>query len=45
MAEADQPCEARDVALLAAAAFEAGLARAAEDAVPLYLRDRVTHRS
>jgi tRNA threonylcarbamoyladenosine biosynthesis protein TsaB len=43
--EVDQPCEARDVALLAAVAFEAGLARAPEEAVPLYLRDRVTHRS
>ena len=32
-------------ALLGAARFEAGLARGAEHAVPVYLRDRVTHGS
>ncbi len=42
---AEQPCEARDVAWLAVGAFEAGLGGAAEDAVPVYLRDRVTHGS
>jgi tRNA threonylcarbamoyladenosine biosynthesis protein TsaB len=40
--DAQRPCEARDVALLAADAFAAGLAVDAADAVPLYLRERVT---
>jgi tRNA threonylcarbamoyladenosine biosynthesis protein TsaB len=41
--EPDRACEAQDVATLAAVAFAAGAVTAAEDAVPVYLRDRVTH--
>jgi tRNA threonylcarbamoyladenosine biosynthesis protein TsaB len=40
--ESNAVCEARDVALLAEADFRAGLAVAAEQALPVYLRDRVT---
>lgn len=40
--DAERPCEARDVAVLAADAFAAGQAVDAADAVPVYLRDRVT---
>lgn len=35
-------CEAHDIAVLAAAAYAAGRAVVAEDALPVYLRDRVT---
>jgi tRNA threonylcarbamoyladenosine biosynthesis protein TsaB len=40
--DADVACEAQDVATLAADALQAGLALDAADAVPVYLRDRVT---
>lgn len=43
MIDADRPCEALDVAVLAADAFAAGLGVDPADAVPVYLRDRVTH--
>lgn len=36
---------AREIALIGAAAFAAGSAVAAEQAVPVYLRDQVAHRS
>jgi tRNA threonylcarbamoyladenosine biosynthesis protein TsaB len=39
---ADAHCEARDIAVLAAAEFADGRAVTAELALPLYLRDRVT---
>lgn len=42
--EANHPCEARDIARLAATLFAEGRAVAAEAAVPVYLRDQVTHR-
>jgi tRNA threonylcarbamoyladenosine biosynthesis protein TsaB len=40
--EAGAVCEARDIAALAEADFRAGLAVAPEQALPVYLRDRVT---
>ncbi|MGD2020723.1 MAG: tRNA (adenosine(37)-N6)-threonylcarbamoyltransferase complex dimerization subunit type 1 TsaB [Thiohalocapsa sp.] len=40
--EPERPCEAQDVAILAAAAFAAGDILDPADAVPVYLRDRVT---
>jgi tRNA threonylcarbamoyladenosine biosynthesis protein TsaB len=40
--DAGQPCEARDVAILGAEAYAAGQLLDAADAVPRYLRDRVT---
>jgi tRNA threonylcarbamoyladenosine biosynthesis protein TsaB len=40
--DADALCESRDIAALGAADFRAGLAVAAEQALPVYLRDRVT---
>jgi tRNA threonylcarbamoyladenosine biosynthesis protein TsaB len=38
----ERPCEAQDVAVLAADAYAAGQAVDPADAVPVYLRDRVT---
>jgi len=38
----DAICESRDIAVLGAAAFSAGLALPAEQALPIYLRDQVT---
>lgn len=38
----DAICEARDIAILAAADFEAGRIVSPENALPVYLRDRVT---
>jgi tRNA threonylcarbamoyladenosine biosynthesis protein TsaB len=40
--DVERPCEAQDVAVLAADAYAAGQAVDAADAVPVYLRDRVT---
>lgn len=40
--DVERPCEAQDVAVLAADAYAAGRAFDAADAVPVYLRDRVT---
>lgn len=40
--DAERPCEAQDVARLAAAAYTAGELLDPADAVPVYLRDRVT---
>ncbi|MEW8499319.1 MAG: tRNA (adenosine(37)-N6)-threonylcarbamoyltransferase complex dimerization subunit type 1 TsaB [Candidatus Thiodiazotropha taylori] len=42
--KADLYCSARDVATLAAADFEAGLAVPAERALPVYLRNEVAHK-
>ena len=42
MEAANRACEAQDVAVLAADGFAAGQAVDAADAVPVYLRDRVT---
>lgn len=39
---AERPCEARDVAVLAAADYAAGARLDPADALPVYLRDRVT---
>lgn len=41
----DFVCEAKDIAVLAAADFAAGLGVAAEYAIPVYLRDQVTART
>jgi tRNA threonylcarbamoyladenosine biosynthesis protein TsaB len=38
----DRVCESRDIAILAAAELAAGRWVSAEQALPLYLRDRVT---
>jgi tRNA threonylcarbamoyladenosine biosynthesis protein TsaB len=40
--EPSLPCEARDIATLAVADLRSGLELPAEQAVPVYLRDRVT---
>jgi len=40
--EPQRECEAVDVAILAADAYQRGQARAPEDALPVYLRNRVT---
>ncbi len=40
--DAQRPCEAQDVAVLAAAAYAAGALLDPADAQPVYLRDRVT---
>jgi len=40
--EPQRECEAADVAILAADAYQRGEARAPEDALPVYLRNRVT---
>jgi tRNA threonylcarbamoyladenosine biosynthesis protein TsaB len=40
--DADRECEARDIAVLAADAVERGAVLAPEQAVPVYLRNRVT---
>ncbi|WP_462328728.1 tRNA (adenosine(37)-N6)-threonylcarbamoyltransferase complex dimerization subunit type 1 TsaB [Thiohalocapsa halophila] len=40
--EAERPCEAQDVAVLAAADYAAGALLDPADALPVYLRDRVT---
>ena len=40
--DADRECEARDIAMLAADAVERGAVLAPEQAVPVYLRNRVT---
>lgn len=42
LTDPDAGCESRDIAVLAAADFAAGRSVAAEHALPVYLRDRVT---
>ncbi len=44
LVDAARPCEAQDVAVLAAAAYAGGELLDPADAVPVYLRDRVTNR-